>query len=100
LIDHVEKSDPNASIPHHDKMTFEGIKGADGKLVEVRRHSTNPKYPAKGPTTQVNTVKTDPATGRPKLGPDGRTYSDKFMDSSGKFIKPKTDAQWDSVHHE
>ncbi len=95
--------DANASIAHQETMIFRGIRGAGGQLVEVRRHSPNSRaphgsYSRANPTTQVNTVKVDKSTGLPRTGPGGRTYSDKFMDPSGNFIRPKNDVEWQSVH--
>jgi len=62
LLNNVTKADPAKPIPHHENMTFKGIKGAPGGKVEVRRHSANPNAPAGSysrdhPTTQINSVK-------------------------------------------
>ena len=94
---------PNARISHAEELTFKGIKGAKGKPVEFRRHSADQAAPAgsyarSNPVTVVNTVKTD-AAGAPKISPKGFTYKDRYLDPSGNFIKPKTAAQWESVHH-
>jgi hypothetical protein len=96
-------NDPAARIAHADETTFTGIKGAKGKPVEFRRHSADTKAPAgthaaSNPVTVVNTVKTTPG-GAPKLSPEGYTYKDRYLDPNGNFIKPTTDAQWESVHH-
>ena len=89
-------------IAHADETMFTGIRGAGGKQVEARRHSADKEatghYAGSNPVTVVNTVKMTPG-GTPKLNSAGYTYKDKYLDPNGNFIKPKTDAQWDSVHH-
>ncbi|MEI7997511.1 MAG: RHS repeat-associated core domain-containing protein [Methylococcaceae bacterium] len=107
LLNHVPNAtattNPEARISHADESTFTGIQGAGGKQVEFRRHSADKeapsgKYALNNPVTVVNTVKSTPS-GVLKLSPNGHTYKDRYLDPNGSFIKPKTDSQWDSVHH-
>ncbi len=61
LLNDVIKADPSKAIPHHENLTFKGIKNAPGGKVQVRRHSANPNappgsYSQSNPTTQVNSV--------------------------------------------
>lgn len=105
LVGTETRFDPNAKIPHHDNMTFEGIDGAPaGKQVEVRRHSANPNapegsYSRDNPTTQIDAISPPGPSETPAmLKKRLKNQEYRLPDGTYKKFSQMTDAEKKAAH--